>query len=188
MTRNQFFFEEWYFYIKEIKQLCRKAQGTARKKSENQQEYCANKPLTRHVTNHRETQTMKGKTTMPETDADTPEASADHRHSLRVALLIKKVRLDDQRRVFFGYATNISRSGFFISSVNPAPLGSRFTVEMTLPAPLDLTLCCECETIWRRTFSPKDTLEPGMGLRFVDLDEEISDRIDQWIKDQLEQL
>lgn len=109
---------------------------------------------------------------------------ADKRHSLRVALLIKKIRMEDQRRVFFGYATNISCSGFFISSINPAPLESRFTVEMTLPEPLNMTICCECETIWRRTFSLNSTEEPGMGLRFIGLDEEIKTKIEQWVEQQ----
>lgn len=122
---------------------------------------------------------------MSETETAPPQSSADLRHNLRVALLIKKVKLEDKSRVFFGYATNISCSGFFISSVNPAPLGSRFTVELTLPAPLNQIVCCECETIWRRTFSLKSTDEPGMGLRFVDLDAHIKDKIDEWIRQQL---
>jgi hypothetical protein len=123
---------------------------------------------------------------MTDTETSQPQSSADSRHNLRIALLIKKVKLEDNRRVFFGYATNISCSGFFISSVNPAPLGSRFTVEISLPEPLKRTICCKCETIWRRTFSLTSTDEPGMGLRFIDLDENTQDKIDEWIQQRLE--
>ncbi len=121
---------------------------------------------------------------MPDIEIPAPQPAADQRHELRVALLIKKIKFDDERRVFFGYATNISRNGLFISSVNPAQLNSHFTVEMTLPAPLNQTVCCECETIWRRTFSLKSTDEPGMGLRFLDLDEETKNKIGDWIQQQ----
>lgn len=122
---------------------------------------------------------------MTDIEAPVPQATADQRHGLRVALLIKKIKLDDKRRVFFGYATNISCSGLFISSVNPAQRGSRFTVEITLPPPLGLTVCCECETIWRRTYSLQSTEEPGMGLRFLDLDEITKGKIDSWIRQQI---
>jgi hypothetical protein len=110
-----------------------------------------------------------------------PQPPADQRKKLRIALLIKKIRLNDDKRVFFGYASNISCSGFFISSINPAPVGSRFNVEIPLPEPLNLTICCECETVWRRPYAKGSPLEPGMGLRFIDLEEEIKQTIDSWI-------
>lgn len=118
---------------------------------------------------------------------ETPPPPADKRRGLRCALLIKKVRLDDDQRVFFGYGSNISRSGLFISSVNPTAIGSQFTIEISLPAPLDITFTCCCETVWQRKYSAKSTYEPGMGLRFIDLDDEIRTQIDTWIHSQAEE-
>lgn len=119
--------------------------------------------------------------------ADTPETTsppADKRQSFRCALLIKKVRLEDERRVFFGYCTNISHSGLFISSINPTPIGSKFTIELTLPPPINNTFTCQCETIWQRKYSAKSTLSPGMGLNFIDLSDELKTQINDWIQNQ----
>ncbi|MDY0191332.1 MAG: PilZ domain-containing protein [Desulfuromonas sp.] len=121
---------------------------------------------------------------MPDTEISPTQPSADLRHNLRIALLIKKVKLEDNSRVFFGYATNISCGGFFISSVTPAPIGSRFTVEIKLPGVKKRPLCCKCETTWRRTLSDTSTEDPGMGLRFIDLDKDTQDTIDEWVQQQ----
>ena len=121
--------------------------------------------------------------------AETPETTpppADKRQSFRCALLIKKVRLEDDRRVFFGYCTNLSASGLFISSINPTPIGSKFTIELTL-LPINRTFTCQCETVWQRKYSAKSTLQPGMGLRFIDLSDEIKTQINDWINSQEEQ-
>lgn len=115
---------------------------------------------------------------------ETAHQPADKRQKLRIALLIKKVRLENKGRVFFGYATNINSSGLFISSINPAANGSQFTIEVSLPAPLNITFTCACETVWQRKYSAKSTLEPGMGMRFIDLDDEIKTKIDAWIQAQ----
>lgn len=106
----------------------------------------------------------------------------DQRKKLRAPLLVLKVRLEDDGRVFFGYAKNISRSGIFIASTNPRAPGSRFHLEISLPHPLGINLQCNCEVVWKREFSRKSLYEPGMGLKFLDLPEEIASRIDQWVK------
>nr|WP_320049633.1 PilZ domain-containing protein [uncultured Desulfuromonas sp.] len=109
---------------------------------------------------------------------------ADQRTRLRAPLLIKKIRLDDGEKVFFGYSTNISCSGLFISTINPAQPGSRFEIEIPLPAPVSRDIRCQCETIWKRSYSPKNPYEPGMGLRFIDLSEEDRKEIDDWVTTQ----
>ena len=122
--------------------------------------------------------------------ADTPETTsppADKRQNFRYALLIKKVRLEDDRRVFFGYCTNLSCSGLFISSINPTPVGSKFTIELTLPPPINRTFTCQCKTIWQRRYSAKATLAPGMGLNFIDLSDELKEQINDWIHAQEEE-
>lgn len=107
------------------------------------------------------------------------------RTSLRSPLLVLKVRYDDGRKTFFGYAKNISRGGVFIATVNPRDPGSRFHVEIPLPAPLCTTLQCFCEVIWKRDYRPDSPYEPGMGLRFIDLPEELAERLNRWIKGEL---
>lgn len=115
-------------------------------------------------------------------DLSSPDKNSPHqRKALRAPLIILRVKLDDGRKSFFGYAKNISRSGLFISTVNPREPGERFQVELTLPAPLGYNVQCTCEVVWKRHFSKGSPHEPGMGLSFVDLPEEVAAAIDSWI-------
>jgi uncharacterized protein (TIGR02266 family) len=120
---------------------------------------------------------------MHDPKSDKPEKDSAHqRRSLRAPLIVLRVKLDDGQKSFFGYAKNISRSGFFISSVNPREPGERFHVELALPAPLGHNVRCACEVVWKRLFSKGSPYEPGMGLRFLDLPEEQAEAIDRWVR------
>lgn len=114
------------------------------------------------------------------------QPTADLRKNLRAPLIIQKVLLNDDRPVFFGYTKNISRSGMFIATTNPIETGAQIDVEIPLPAPLNETVRCRCEVIWKRPFGKHLPFEPGMGMRFIDLPETVSQRIDAWIRAQSE--
>lgn len=115
-----------------------------------------------------------------------PDLNTAHkRKSLRSPLIVLRVKLDDGRKTFFGYAKNISRSGLFIATVNPREPGERFHVELALPAPLGRSVQCDCEVVWKRLYSKGSSHEPGMGLRFIDLPEEMADVIDRWVRAEL---
>jgi uncharacterized protein (TIGR02266 family) len=106
----------------------------------------------------------------------------DQRKRLRSPLLITQARMDSGGKVFFGYAKNLSRGGIFIATINPREPGSQFQLEIDLPSPLNIPIRCSCQVVWKREFSNKSLLEPGMGLKFLDVPEEIAERIDLWIK------
>ncbi len=95
----------------------------------------------------------------------------EKRFNLRNQLLVLKVKGDDAGNVFFGYAKNISITGMFIASVNPKKAGEVFTIEFTLPKKKK-PIQCKCVVEWSRNYSPKSKFEPGMGVRFLDLDKE----------------
>ena len=103
------------------------------------------------------------------------------RKNLRSQLLVLKVKAEDERGVFFGYAKTIGRGGMFISSVNPRNIGEEFEIIFTPPGYREAARC-RCEVVWRRGFDPSFKSEPGMGIRFVDLDAEIADRIEEWVR------
>ncbi|MCK4536925.1 MAG: PilZ domain-containing protein [Desulfuromonadales bacterium] len=125
-------------------------------------------------------------------DQDTPlEYTAEQqsrRNNLRAPLIVENVHCDDGQKTFFGYAKNISRGGLFIGTVKPREPGDRFKIEITLPTPTKLTFHSTCEVIWKRHFERKSSLEPGMGLKFIDLPENIATEIDEWVTTQLEDL
>ena len=121
---------------------------------------------------------------MNETIDNSPTAPlAAPRKYLRAPLIVLKVKLDDGRRSFFGYTKNISRSGIFIASVNPKEPGTRYQVEISLPTPINREIHCTCEVVWKRHYAKGSPYEPGMGLRFIDLNEDVAQAIDQWVQD-----
>ena len=109
------------------------------------------------------------------------KTQADKRKNLRSPLLTLRVKLDDGSKVFFGYTQNISRSGMFISSINPKTPGEVFQVEIPLPSPISQTVQCSCEVVWNRHFEKKALYEPGMGLKFSGLSEDMAAIIDRWV-------
>lgn len=119
---------------------------------------------------------------MSSTSMDEQSASpADSRQNFRSPLIVQKVLIDYQRPVFFGYSKNLSRSGLFVATTNPTKAGEQLDLEIPLPEELGGTIRCRCEVVWRRPLGSHLPFEPGMGLKFVDLPEELSKRIDDWV-------
>ena len=116
--------------------------------------------------------------------SNTPSAAPgqDRRRSLRIPLIVQRVRVQDERRTFFGYAKNISSGGLFIGTASPKDVGSRFLVEIPLPKPIDRRVRCTCEVVWNRPWASGITLEPCMGIQFLDLAAEDGEAIRQWIE------
>ncbi len=105
----------------------------------------------------------------------------NRRKNLRNPLPVLRVKVDENRRVFFGYARNISKAGLFITTLNPREIGSRFPVELTLPEPIDQTVECTCEVVWNRNYTRNSDYDPGMGLKFTDLNDAVGEAIEAWV-------
>lgn len=109
---------------------------------------------------------------------------ADLRTNLRAPLIIQKVHIDGARPAFFGYSKNISKSGMFIATTNQIEPGEQIELEFQLPPPLSGSARCLCEVVWKRPFGSHLPFEPGIGMKFIDMPEDISERIDEWIINQ----
>src|SRR5512133_1015384 len=113
---------------------------------------------------------------------------SDKRRQPRAPLLVLRASINDGARTFFGYAKNVSRSGLFIATINPREIGSRFEVEIPLPNAMGVHLRCQGEVVWRRNYDPASPYEPGMGMRFIDLDAKIADYIENWVRQENREL
>jgi uncharacterized protein (TIGR02266 family) len=102
---------------------------------------------------------------------------------LRSPIIVLKVSQESAREHLFGYAKNISRGGLFISSINPRTPGERFTISFRVPG-TPINALCQCEVVWMRRFKKKMKLEPGYGIRFLDLPEDVAQAIDHWVTTQ----
>jgi len=108
----------------------------------------------------------------------------DRRRDLRAPLITLKIQVEGEKKVFFGYAKNISCSGLFIATASPRNPGDRFSLEIPLPPPINRQVRVNCEVIWKRSFSARSSQEPGMGLKFLDLDQETAQALEDWISRQ----
>ncbi len=103
----------------------------------------------------------------------------DKRKALRSGLPVLKV-MWGERNVFFGYAKNISKSGMFVSTVNPKEIDDKFTITFTIPNG-GSAIQCKCRVVWAREFKPKQLYEPGMGLELLDLKDEMKKDLHDWV-------
>jgi len=102
------------------------------------------------------------------------------RRSLRAPIIVTRVKVDQDGKVFFGYAKNLSKAGIFIQTINPKSVGEKFNVEFILPGE-DEMISCTVEVIWKRDYPQSQKHEPGMGLKFLDLSPEQAEIIDAWV-------
>ena len=123
--------------------------------------------------------TMRKKVKDPEA-----EVQKSKRRDLRAPLIVQKIKIEDDQKVFFGYSKNISRSGMFIASVNPLEPGTQVEVEIPLPSNHEQAVRCRCEVVWKRRFSKKSIYEPGMGLKFIDIPEDLATELDNWVAEE----
>jgi uncharacterized protein (TIGR02266 family) len=77
----------------------------------------------------------------------------------------------------FAYITDISATGIFVRTTTPEPPGTHLNLRFSPDdsGPIEL----EGEVIWVNPYRPgtPDNLHPGMGIRFVGLDDDMRDNL-----------
>lgn len=79
------------------------------------------------------------------------------------------------------WAVNISKGGLFVNTRAPLAVGSQVRLIISLPDaafPFDLT----GKVSWVNEFDNASNLVPGMGIEFVDIDEEMRGRIATFVE------
>src|ERR1044071_5029303 len=101
---------------------------------------------------------------------------AEHRRAPRV-LVDLEVDYALEDNYLFAYITDISATGIFVHTTTPESPGTHLNLRFTPDdaGPIEVG----GEVIWINPSRPgaPDTLHPGMGVRFVDLDDEVRDRL-----------
>ena len=102
--------------------------------------------------------------------------AAERRASTRV-LVDFVVDYASEDNYLFAYITDISATGIFIRTTAPESRGTHLNMRFHPDAggPIEI----EGEVIWVNPFRPgaPDNLHPGMGVRFVELDDDTRDRL-----------
>lgn len=113
-------------------------------------------------------------------EEEEPKSLPDKRRYLREPIIVFKIIEDRQNQPLFGYAKNISRGGFFVASINPREPGDRFNISFQIPD-TDIKVRCQCEVVWARKYNNSTRIEPGYGVRFTDITEDMVVAIDNWV-------
>jgi len=102
---------------------------------------------------------------------------AERRRATRV-LVDLEVDYALEDNYLFAYITDISETGIFVRTTSPEQPGTRVHMRFR-PDGKGPQLAVEGEVIWVNPFRPgaPDNLHPGMGIRFVNLDDDVRDRL-----------
>jgi type IV pilus assembly protein PilZ len=109
-------------------------------------------------------------------DVVVPVVDSDRRRAPRV-LVDLEVDYALEDNYLFAYITDISETGIFVRTTTPEPPGTHLNLRFSPDDSGSLEL--EGEVIWINPYRPgtMDNLHPGMGVRFVGLDDETRDRL-----------
>jgi Tfp pilus assembly protein PilZ len=106
------------------------------------------------------------------------------RSSPRSLVLVTPVKVGEEKKHFFGYAMNISRSGLMIHTLTPSSVGREVNIEFTLPGS-DITVKCLAKIVWNRSVSRGVARVCRLGLMFVDIAPHVAEKIDEWVTSQV---
>ena len=106
---------------------------------------------------------------------------AERRGTPRV-LVHLEVDCASEDTYLFAYITDISATGIFVRTTTPEQPGTR--LQLRLSAEDTGSVEVEGEVIWINPYRPgtPDNLHPGMGIRFVNLDSDVRDRLFELIR------
>lgn len=103
-------------------------------------------------------------------------ADSDRRAAPRV-LVDFEVDYASEDNYLFAYITDISETGIFVRTVSPEAPGTNLNLRFRIDSGPQIEV--EGMVIWVNPYRPgsADNLHPGMGIRFVDIDDELKDRL-----------
>ncbi len=110
-----------------------------------------------------------------------PVSDAERRRPPRV-LVDLEVDYASEENYLFAYITDISATGIFVRTTSPEGPGTHLNLRFSSEHATHIEV--EGEVIWVNPYRPgiPDNLHPGMGIRFVSLDNELRDRLLELIR------
>lgn len=97
--------------------------------------------------------------------------------------VIFKVNVTSGQSARSTYATAMSEQGVFIRTLKPLPIGT--TVKLGLDLPSARPIIVQGEVIYSIPEDTEKLTEPGMGIRFLDLDKDLQEGLRKFIDEQI---
>src|SRR5215470_7619910 len=110
--------------------------------------------------------------------AEVPVVDAAERRAAPRVLVDLEVDYASEENYLFAYITDISETGIFVKTTAPEQPGTRLNLRFSVGDEREM-IEIEGEVIWVNPFRPgsPDSINPGMGIRFVALEDELRDRL-----------
>ena len=110
-----------------------------------------------------------------------PVSDAERRRAPRM-LVDLEVDSASEENYLFAYITDISATGIFVRTTTPEPPGTQLNLRFSSENADVIEV--DGEVIWVNPYRPgkPDNLHPGMGIRFLSLDNELRDRLLELIR------
>jgi uncharacterized protein (TIGR02266 family) len=116
----------------------------------------------------------------------TPAPVIARRQAYRVPFVVE-VNIKSDHTFWTGFTHNLSSGGVFLASEKSLPLGSIVQFEMRLSEEGETTLV-SAQVRWYRQENAIEGEPGGMGLQFINLDDALRSRIDEFVCKQRETL
>jgi len=115
------------------------------------------------------------------TEKDGPASSADNRRIHSRYGVDLDVSLESDHNFYAGFAENISTGGLFIATFKLKAVGERMDITLNLPG-REEPIRAIGEVRWIREYSERSNVGPGMGIRFVEVDQADVSAISEFVK------
>ncbi len=121
-------------------------------------------------------QKERGEATI-ESMAPAPAGEPRREHSRFIVDL--DVTVGSDHNFYAGFAENLSAGGVFIATHKLKPVGSRIELSINLPEAANVRALGEVR--WIRVFNEQSDTPPGMGVRFLEIDDASVTAIDGFL-------
>jgi uncharacterized protein (TIGR02266 family) len=111
-----------------------------------------------------------------------PPVSREARSEPRVTLAFKVKYKTPEGQQFESRAGGIGGGGLFIESQSPLPVGTKLSLEFSLPEHGNEWLAAKGVVAWVCPKADQYTFSPGMGVRFTDIAPDIRNRVLELVK------
>ncbi len=120
--------------------------------------------------------------TKAESNRTVQEKSGEERRLARRVLTHLEVDIANENNYLFAYITDISSTGIFVRTTTPESPGTLLQLRFTPEHGAAIEV--EGEVVWVNPFRPSDSenIDPGMGIRFRSLTDDLRVRLDELVK------
>lgn len=127
-------------------------------------------------------QTNQEMSLMSATDPTSTDATAEQGRIFERKDYEAEIELSQQsdHNFYTGFTENISSGGLFVATRDLKPIGTKMEISFSIPG-YDKKITTQCEVRWQRLEQPHVDSNPGIGVRFTDLDPASAKAINDFI-------